>query len=158
MRLLSREMGRYRRAAPKLLNLGWRDWVALGKAQIALLRAQRELKRRPTGEFVRDTSVERSPLPTIDRSEEVRRLAIAVRRAASFGLIRPLCLVRSLALRQLLADAGIAGANVRVGVQLVDGQFVAHAWVEYNGVVTGDDPDVVARYQPLTGIEVVEFR
>ena len=47
---------------------------------------------------------------------------------------------------------------MRVGVQLVDGQFVAHAWVEYNGAVTGDDPDVVERYQPLSGIEVVEFR
>ena len=39
-----------------------------------------------------------------------------------------------------------------------NGQFVAHAWVEYNGAVTGDDPDVVERYQPLSGIEVVEFR
>ena len=158
MRRLGREMGRYRRAGPQLLHLGWRDWIALGKAQVALFRAQRELKRRPTGEFVRDTSVERPPLPAVDQTDDVRRLAIALKRAASFGLFRPLCLVRSLGLRLLLEDAGISGAIVRVGVKVVDGKFIAHAWVEYRGAVVGDDPDDVASYQPLSGIEIAEFR
>ena len=151
-------MGRYRKAGLKLLNLGWHDWIALWKAQVALLRAQRELRRRPTGEFVRDASGDRPPLTAVDRTDDVRRLAIALRRAASFGLFRPLCLVRSLGLRLLLEDAGISGAVVRVGVKVVDGHFIAHAWVEYNGAVVGDDPDVVASYQPLRGIEVAEFR
>lgn len=158
MRRLGREMGRYRKAGPRLLHLGWRDWIALGKAQVALLRAQRELRRRPTGEFVRDASVVHSPLASVDRTDDVRRLAVALTRAASFGVFRPLCLVRSLGLRLLLEDAGISGAVVRVGVKMVDGNFIAHAWVEYNGAVVGDDPDNVASYQPLSGIEVAEFR
>jgi hypothetical protein len=155
---LRREIARYRDAAPGLLTLGWQEWRALWKAQIALLRAQRELRRRPTGEFVRDGSVAPSALSAIHRGDDVQRLAIAMRRAARFGLFRPKCLVQSLALRLMLEDAGISGAIVRVGVQVVDGRFIAHAWVEYNGVVTGDDPEAVARYQPLSGIQVAEFR
>lgn len=156
MRRLRRETGRYRRAAPKLRTLGWRDWIALGKAQIALLRAQHELKRRPVGEFVHAGSVVRPSAG--DQADEVRRLALAMRRAASFGVFRPKCLARSIGLRRLIEDAGISGANVRVGVQMISGRFIAHAWVEYNGEVVGDDPEFVARYQPLTGVQVAEFR
>lgn len=156
MRRLRREATRYRSAVPKLLTIGWQDWVALFKAQVALLRAQRELRRRPTGEFVSETDVD--AVSTENRIEEVRRLALAMRRAATFGVFRPACLAKSIGLRQLLADAGISGANVRVGVRVIEGRFIAHAWVEYNGEVVGDDPAEVAAYQRLSGIQVAEFR
>lgn len=112
------------------------------------------MRTKPTGEMVRDT-----PLPSIvasqeDRTTDARRIALAVNRAAAFGVLRPKCLVKSRALRRMLDDSGIDGAEVRVGVLLNDGKFLAHAWVEYRGEVVGDDPAFVARYVPMTGIQV----
>lgn len=57
----------------------------------------------------------------------------------------------------MLDDANIEGAQVRVGVQLSQGRFLAHAWVEYSGQVVGDDPAMVAQYVPLTGIQVADL-
>jgi hypothetical protein len=148
-----REIDRYRKAAPKLRALDWRDWGDLVRAQMALVHAQREMKSMPTGSMVRD-----EPEPTgelaVDRVDDARRIALAVNRAATFGLFRPKCLVRSRALRKLLDEAGVDGAQVKVGVQLVDGRFFAHAWVEYAGHVVGDDPATVARFVPMPGIQV----
>lgn len=42
------------------------------------------------------------------------------------------CLSRSLALRRLLASAGV-DAVVRIGTRREDGRFAAHAWVETGG-------------------------
>jgi hypothetical protein len=89
--------------------------------------------------------------------EHARRIALSVNRAASFGVFRPRCLVRSIALRRLLNAADIRGATVRFGVRLDDGEFTAHAWVEYGGVVVGDDPAHIARYIPMTGMQVAEL-
>jgi hypothetical protein len=123
---------------------------------MALLRAQRDMRSMPTGEMVRDDPVQVAT-PAVDRVEDARRIALAVNRAATFGLIRPRCLVKSRALRKLLDEAGIAGASVRVGVQLTDGRFRAHAWVEYAGQVVGDDPAAVARFVPIPGLRVAEL-
>ena len=155
-RRVRREIARYRRSLPKLHQLRWRDWKDLLRAQLALAQAQREMQRRPVGEMVRD-----EPVPvgvsSEDRIDEARRIALAVNRAAEFGLFRPRCLVKSRALRRLLDRAGVEGAQVRVGVQLSQGRFLAHAWVEYAGQVVGDDSAVVARYVPMTGIQVADL-
>jgi hypothetical protein len=92
-----------------------------------------------------------------DRVDDARRIALAVTRAAEFGLFRPRCLVKSRALRKMLDEAGVQGAQVRVGVQLSHGRFLAHAWVEYGGQVVGDDSTVVAQYVPMTGIQVADL-
>jgi hypothetical protein len=134
--------------------LGWRDWKDLLRAQLALARASREMRTLPTGEMVRDATPQVSMEGHPDRTADARRIAMAVNRAAAFGWFRPKCLVKSRALRQMLDDAGIDGAEVRVGVLLNDGRFLAHAWVEYRGEVVGDDPAFVARYVPMTGIQV----
>jgi hypothetical protein len=118
------------------------------------------MRSRPTGEMVRDDlAVGKSPgaRPVTDRLDDARRVALAVNRAAQFGLFRPRCLVKSRALRQLLDSAGIAGAEVRVGVQLSHGQFLAHAWVEYAGQIVGDDPVQVAKFTMLPGINIAEL-
>lgn len=155
-RLLRREMGRYRRSIPKLRALRWTDWSDLFRAQIALARAQREMKRLPTGEMVRDETAP-SGSATGDRLEDARRIALAVNRVAEFGAFRPRCLVKSRALRKLLDQAGIQGAQVRVGVHLSNGHFRAHAWVEYGGQVVGDDPAMVAQFTPMPGLNVAEL-
>ena len=127
------------------------------RAQITLLRAQRELRSLPTGELVREETA--PPLTSVTgRADDARRIALAVNRAAEFGVFRPKCLVRSRALRQLLDSAGIAGAQVRVGVQLSNGHFHAHAWVEYGGQVVGDDPAFVDRFNPITELQVAALR
>ncbi|HEX6316009.1 MAG TPA: lasso peptide biosynthesis B2 protein [Gemmatimonadaceae bacterium] len=153
---LRREIGRYRRSAPKLRKLGLRDWKDLVRAQLALMRAQREMQSLPTGAMVRD---EDAPIGTStgDRVDDARRIALAVNRAAAFGLLRPRCLVKSRALRKMLDQEGITGAQVRVGVQLSEGRFRAHAWVEYGGQVVGDDPVTVAQYVPMPGLRVAEI-
>ena len=151
-----REIARYRKAAPKVLALESRDWRDLARAQLALVRAQREMRSMPTGEMVREETPP-SGAPTGDRGDDARRIALAVNRAATFGLFRPKCLVKSRALRKLLDEAGVGGAQVKVGVQLLDGRFFAHAWVEYAGQVVGDDPVVVARFVPMLGIQVAEL-
>ena len=131
------------------------SWADMLSAQVALLRAQREMRSLPTGEMVRDETAAASA-GSANRMDDARRVALAVNRAAVYGLFRPKCLVRSRALRKLLDERGIAGAQVRVGVQLTEGRFRAHAWVEYGGVVVGDDPDEVARFVPMPGINVAD--
>lgn len=155
-RRLRQEIVRYRKSIPKLWALRWRDWVDLFRAQVALARAQREMRSVPTGEMVRDESVDSHPATT-NRADDARRIALAVNRVATFGLFRPKCLVKSRALRKMLDEQGIVGAQVRVGVQLINGRFRAHAWVEYDGQVVGDDPAAVARFVPMPGIRVAEL-
>jgi hypothetical protein len=155
-RRLRREIGRYRRSVPKLAALGWQDWKDLARAQFALVRAQRDMRSLPTGTMVRD-DVPGTASAASDRLDDARRIALAVNRAAEFGLFRPKCLVRSRALRGLLDEDRIEGAEVRVGVQLHEGRFFAHAWVEYAGQVVGDDPARVARFVPMTGIQVADL-
>lgn len=64
-----------------------------------------------------------------------RRLASASERAARLLPVRPSCLVRALALRELLRRRGIDGSRVRVGVRREEDGFAAHAWLEYRGRV-----------------------
>lgn len=157
-RRLRREIARYRNSVPKLRALHWRDWKDLVRAQLALARAQREMKRVPTGEMVRDESAPPGhDAPLENRIDDARRIALAVNRAAEFGVFRPRCLVKSRALRKMLDAEGIAGAQVRVGVQLSQGRFRAHAWVEYEGQVVGDDPAMVAQFVPMPGLRVAEL-
>lgn len=156
-RRLGREVARFGRIASKLRTLTWQDWRDLVRAQLALVRAQREMRSVPIGELVRDEVAPRAA-STAERGDDARRIALAVNRAARFGIFRPQCLVRSRALRLLLDRAGVVGAQVRVGVQLSDGRFLAHAWVEYGGQVVGDDPAYVARFNPMTDLQVAALQ
>lgn len=155
-RRLRREIRRYRRSVPKLRSMRWKDWEDLVHAQVVLVRAQREMKLLPTGEMVQDEATPKG-FAKGDRQDDARRIALAVNRAAEFGVFRPRCLVKSRALRKMLDQEGIEGAQVRVGVQLLKGRFRAHAWVEYGGQVVGDDPALVAQFVPMPGLRVVDL-
>ena len=111
----------------------------VARAQLALLAAQWRVWRRPTGELTTVTApspvgVPRSPMPP-----DAWRLAVAVRRAAAYGVFRPQCLVRSMALQRLLERDGIEGGRLVVGVRRRSGEFAAHAWVELQGRPLGED-------------------
>jgi hypothetical protein len=63
-----------------------------------------------------------------------------------------------MAIQRRLNDEGIHGAFLRVGVGRRDGAFVAHAWIELDGRVIGDEPTVVQMYTALDGVSVRHFR
>ena len=124
-----------------------RPWMVaeLMKGQWALLGAQLRLWTRPTGALVRPHRDEPSPAPP---PADVARLA-SVSRASRYGLFRPSCLVRSLALAHLLAREGVPGPLIRVGVRRTAGSLDAHAWIELDGRVIGDDPRRTRAFTPL---------
>ena len=144
------------RIAGKLSRLSLRDWRELFEAQWALLVAQSMLRSRPMGSLA--TPVGSVVAVDPDRMLEARRLALAMVRAARFGIFRPQCLARSLALSRMLTAHGITGGIIRVGVRRYDGEFLAHAWVELAGETLGDADEHVGSFAPLTNLDVTRPR
>jgi hypothetical protein len=144
------------RIAGKLSRLSLRDWRELFEAQWALLVAQSMLRSRPMGSLA--TPVASVVAVDPDRMLEARRLALAMVRAARFGIFRPQCLARSLALSRMLTAHGITGGLIRVGVRRDDGEFLAHAWVELAGETLGDADEHVGSFVPLTNLDVTRPR
>lgn len=66
------------------------------------------------------------------------------------GLLRPSCLPRSMTLWWLLRRAGLPAA-LRIGVRRASDHLEAHAWVELEGRVLGDQPDVQDRFRAFEG-------
>jgi hypothetical protein len=128
------------------------------RAQWALLAAQRKVRRLPPGQLTarRDTAAgSESPSDRLVDTRRAHALGDAVRRAAKYGVFRPACLVRSIALQQLLQIDGIQGAIIRVGVKQSEEGMDAHAWVELSGEVIGDSAAHVRQYAPLDDLSVV---
>lgn len=81
--------------------------------------------------------------------DQVDKAAVAVTRAAyHLPGYRPTCLPQSLVLWHLLRRQGLP-AELRIGVRKDGGDFTAHAWVEHEGQVVNDVPDVAQRYAPV---------
>ena len=138
------------------VRLDRRDWVDVLEAQLHLGRAWWLVRRRRPGRLV--TARSSASAHEVDRSTsaEVTRLARAIHRASSYGLFRPLCLVRALALQQLLKAHRISGGVIRVGVKLRDEELLAHAWVEWDGEVVGDDPRHTREFELLGELTCAE--
>lgn len=161
-----------RHSIAKLATIDRGEWRDLFEAQAALLWAQALVLVRPTGQLVSPgataaaapAGVAQSAPPAAPPSgpaagdDRARRLALGVNRAAEFGLFRPLCLVRSVALNRLLERHGIAGSRIRVGVRVVAGEFTAHAWVEQGGRVLGDNDAHVGAFASLSDVAVLRWR
>lgn len=149
---------RLRIALDKAAHLSSSDLRHALLGQVALLRALRDVRDRPQGSLVKKESL---PSPTRSVSEaqrlQAREVARGVSRAARYGLFEPTCLVRSMAIARRLEREGIDGGVVRVGVAKRDGQFVAHAWIEVEGEVIGDDASRVEQYQPLDDLQVTSL-
>lgn len=100
----------------------------------AYLRARRELRRAPIEAVVATLRSEASPPPLTPEThalEEARRLGWAVARTLKLMPGDTRCLARSLVLTRLLARRGIP-AKLVIGAQAAP-DFLAHAWVEYDG-------------------------
>lgn len=130
-----------------------RTWRELGRAQGALIRSQRQLRRQPLGRLleIADTPTPGKGVPMTHRQlEHAEGLATAISRMARFGLFRPRCLVRSMALHQLLQADGVTNARVRIGVRTAGVPGLdAHAWVEVDSRVLGDDVYRAPHFVPL---------
>jgi transglutaminase superfamily protein len=136
----------------KLASLSLADWGELFRAQWALLVAHAIVRGRPVGSLATPASSVRSA--DVERLPEARRAALAIVRAARFGIFRPQCLVRSVALSRMLAARGIEGSIVRVGVRRKNGEFLAHAWVELANETLGDADEHVGTFVPLTNLDI----
>lgn len=134
------------------------EWSDLIEAQIAIITAQLLVWTRPLGRFVSDAPISstgvRQPVSARSRRDAFRT-AKAVRRAANYGVIRPKCLVRAVALTRMLEKRGIYGSRIRVGVQRENGEFTAHAWVELGERVLGEDARHVATFARLLDVQAV---
>jgi hypothetical protein len=84
-----------------------------------------------------------APTPTV-----IRAAVLAISRVKRYGLYRGNCLSQSMTLVWLLKRRG-AAPDLRLGVRLTGPKFDAHAWVELDGRVLNDTPDVHTRFTPL---------
>jgi hypothetical protein len=139
----------------RLVSLSRRDRRSLLRAQVALLRAQARVWTRARGSLVEPGDAAQHVVPAPETVREARAIAYAMSRVCRGGLFRPSCLVRALALSRMLADAGIQGAQVRIGVRDSAGRFEAHAWVEFAGDALGESPHRVATFAHLTDVRPV---
>jgi hypothetical protein len=103
-----------------------------------------------------DRALEGAPA-TPDRAGRAEELALAVTRAAEYGIMHPKCLARSVALHRLLCSQGIAGSRIRIGVRPEAARFTAHAWVTLHDQVLGDDPAFAARFTEIADARMAEF-
>ena len=71
-----------------------------------------------------------------------------VRVAASRGPLRGNCLQKSLALWWLLRRQNI-DSEIRFGARRDNGNFEAHAWVEFRGVALNEEPAVQQSFTPF---------
>ena len=72
---------------------------------------------------------------------DIKRMAFAVNRAANHSPLWGNCLKRSLTLWFVLRRRGIL-SDLRIGVRRHEGEFQAHAWIEYEGRILNDHPTV----------------
>jgi hypothetical protein len=145
----------------KLRRLQGADLWLLVAAQWELVRASVAVRTRPTGQLVSPASapaaggaVRTTPggAGPDARIDTARRLALAVARAAENGVLRPTCLVRSVALQRMLERRGLSGSRIHIGVRMHEGEFLAHAWVEWSGEILGDSRWHVDRFSPLVDV------
>lgn len=122
-------------AVPAVRRLSLAGRVRLAtEIVIAYLRAQRELRRAPITGVVERLRSTRKPSPTTGAAglEEALRLGRAVSRTLRLLPGDTRCLRRSLVLLQLLTRRGIS-ARLVIAAR-TDPDFLAHAWVEHDGV------------------------
>jgi Transglutaminase-like superfamily len=106
----------------------------IGEIVVAYARARRELRQVPISEAVERLRSHDGVPPREGRIAllEALRLGRAVVRTLAFLPGDTRCLRRSLVLTQLLARRGIS-ARLVIGARTAP-DFLAHAWVEHDGV------------------------
>jgi hypothetical protein len=83
-------------------------------------------------------------------AQDVARTAFVVGVAARYGIVRPTCLEKSLALWWLLGRRGLA-SSVRIGTRKNAGRLEAHAWVEFDGRALNEVEQPRTQYAAFDG-------
>jgi hypothetical protein len=131
-----------------------REWVDYGRAQLALLGALLAVRLRSRGRLLAyDLEVERAELAAAHLARAAE-LELALSRALRYGVFRPKCLARSVALHRLLRASGIRGSRIRIGVRPEPDGLCAHAWVTLADRVLGDDPRFVGRFTEIADARI----
>lgn len=133
----------------RLLELPAGDKVLLAEAWWRLLAASCRLRLSPK----RSLAAALAGIPSVasataPSAEALRRLALAIGRAAAHHLWPMTCLPRALALQRMLARRGITAA-LRIGVRKEAGTFAAHAWIEVGGQAIGEPEAIDERFRAL---------
>ena len=126
------------------------------EAQLFLLACQIAKWGRPTGSLLRRAS----DAPVESGRMDLRTTMLigwAVSRTAEYGLFRPRCLVRSLAIQRMLRRRGLCPGELRIGVRMNHGRLLAHAWIEMGGRIVGDLPQHVRTFAPAADLRLVEL-
>ena len=84
----------------------------------------------------------------LQQASTTTRLVQAVASRMPFTIT---CLARSTTLWWFLRRQGIA-SEIRIGVNQQEGDFHAHAWVEADGIVLNDKPDIHQQYSAFEKI------
>jgi hypothetical protein len=104
--------------------------------------------RRTQSWLARNSPAPMDP-PTEQTRANVRRAAQMMAVACRRHPLRSSCLPRTIVLWTLLRRGGI-DSDVRIGVRCdTEGAAKAHAWLEWNGEVLNDAPDVAGQYLPF---------
>ncbi len=82
--------------------------------------------------------------------DAAHRTAVVVAVASKYSVGTPNCLSRSLTAAALLARMGIT-SEIQLGVKRTPAGPIFHAWVEVDGQVINDDPEVASEYAPFGG-------
>jgi hypothetical protein len=115
-------------------------WLPLSAFGMRVFGLQRWL--RLVGGTARRADAGPTPEADLRRAWQTGRVVAIAARHAPY---RVKCLSRSLTLWWLLLGQGIQ-SDLRIGITPSPGQFEAHAWIEYQGVVINDRQDVGRRY------------
>jgi len=93
--------------------------------------------------------------PAMDKRSDPSQALILAKRiqqlvayAARLHLLPMTCLMRSLAIQEMLVERNIP-AHLCIGVYKSMAEIHAHAWVEVNGVVLGESRDVSQKFRIL---------
>lgn len=84
----------------------------------------------------------------VDSFQTAKSVARIVSIAARHGIYRATCLRKSLVLILLLRRWGIV-SDLCFGTRLNEHALEAHAWVELDGKVINDHPDIRQQYTPM---------
>lgn len=91
------------------------------------------------------SALKRQPLIKANEADEIERLRRWIRFNKFHGLYGGNCLSRSLMLWWLLQRRGVH-TEMRIGTRWLEGEFQAHAWLEYKGLPINAKSDVRQKY------------
>lgn len=125
-------------------------WIMFSPIALSLKLGNLRLTQKVLAQFT----------PSQQRSHDkdlAQKVARSVQLAVDRSLIVPNCLQRSLVLWFLLRRQNL-DPELRIGVRNQQGEFQAHAWIEYRGQVLNDVAEVRSRYttfkRPINAHEV----